>query len=84
MRFRVIIVHSAEKALTRIPEREQKKVRRKLKEIALNPFIGKKLQGELAGNYAVYAWPYRIMYRIEQKILTVYIVKIGHRQGVYK
>ena len=34
--------------------------------------------------YRVRVSDYRIVYRIEQKILTVLIVRIGHRREIYR
>ena len=84
MRYQVIIGRSAEKALARIPEREQEKIYRKLKELSHDPYIGKKLKGDLQDRHAIRIWPYRILYCIEKKIVTVFILDIGHRQGIYK
>ena len=36
------------------------------------------------GLYRVRVSDYRIIYRIEQEILTVLVVKIGHRREVYR
>ena len=47
-------------------------------------FLYKKLGIDLKGYYAVRAWPYRFIYRIEKEIVTVTVVAIGHRKDVYK
>ena len=44
---------------------------------------GKKLKGELAGQYSLAIKPYRIVYTVEKKVVTVTVLHIGHRQGVY-
>ncbi|MBP9850444.1 MAG: type II toxin-antitoxin system RelE/ParE family toxin, partial [Candidatus Peribacteraceae bacterium] len=36
------------------------------------------------GKYTLRVWPYRIIYKFEKQQLTVYVLEIGHRQGVYK
>jgi mRNA interferase RelE/StbE len=82
--YRIVVVRSAQKALKRIPRKMQQKICEEIDRLAINPFMGKKLEGNLGGRYTVRVWPYRIIYRIEKKIVTVYILKIGHRQGVYR
>jgi len=62
----------------------RKKIGEEIDKLSFNPFIGKKLEGDLQGRYAIRVWPYRILYRIERKIVTVFILDIGHRQGIYK
>ena len=74
----------AQKELARLPEIFRLKVLAILPEIAANPFLGKKLKGELAGSYSYRAWPYRITYKIYKQILVIVVVKVEHRQGAYK
>lgn len=74
----------AVKELEKIPKVEAKKVARKLDQLEIDPSIGKKLSGELADQYSLRAWPYRIIYQIYAKDQVVLIMQIEHRQGVYK
>ena len=83
MKYTVRLKPSAEKVLNKLQEKDQTKIKRVLYELSLDPFIGKKLKGDLEGEYTIRAWPYRIIYRIQKKELIVFIAKIGHRQGVY-
>ena len=48
------------------------------------PQEGKKLSGEYSELHSLKAWPYRIIYFIDNRQRKVYIVTISHRQGVYK
>ena len=73
----------ARKGIDKIPLQYQKKILAALPAIADNPFIGKKLAGQLAGLYSYHVWPYRIIYRVYEKLLLVIIIRVGHRQGVY-
>lgn len=72
-----------QKELDKIPDQYQKKILTVLSIIADNPFLGKKLDGKLAGLYSYSVWPYRIIYKIYKRILVIVIIRIGHRQGVY-
>lgn len=83
MKYTVSLKPSAEKALNKLNEKDQIKIKRILLELSLDPYIGKKLKGDLEGEYTVRAWPYRIIYKIIKKELIIIVVKIGHRQGVY-
>lgn len=74
----------AEKEFHQLPKSEAKKVGRKLKLLGESPFMGKKLHGELASQYSLRAWPYRIVYEISDSKEQVTVVTIEHRQGVYK
>ncbi len=82
--MRVILSREAERDYSNLPKSERKKVDRKLLYLSKNPFIGKSLGGELKGLYSLKAWPYRIIYQVIKKSLYVAVIRILHRQGVYK
>jgi len=52
--------------------------------LAENPFIGKKMKGEYGNHYNYRVWPYRLIYEIHKKELVILVVRVGHRQGIYK
>lgn len=70
------------KQLKKLPQREQKKVIKKLEYLLADPYTGKALKGELHGLYSFKAWPYRIIYEI--KSVTIIIYSIVHRQSAYR
>lgn len=74
----------AKKDLNKIPLQYQKRIYSVLPILQTNPYAGKKLEGELKGFYGYRVWPYRIIYKIFKKILLIFIVRVGHRQGIYK
>ena len=80
----LILSEEAQKKYERLPKREQIKVRKKLLLLEENPTAGKKLTGQLSGIRSLRAWPYRIIYEINEREKTVEIHKIAHRQGAYK
>lgn len=73
----------AEKQFKKLPPPEKKKVARKLLLLTNDQTIGKLLQGEYAGSHSLRAWPYRIIYSIEDHD-TIVVYSISHRQGAYK
>ena len=79
---RIIITDKAIKDLRKIPRREQKKIKKKLFLLKENIFSGKKLAKDLKNYYSLRAWPYRIIYEIIKG--DVWVVKVQHRQGVYR
>ncbi len=72
----------AEKELRKLPSKEQRKISKKITYLRINPTFGKQLKGEFTGLRSLRAWPYRIIYRIDN--IKIFIVHIAHRQGVYK
>lgn len=84
MQYRVIIPKKVQKDLNRVDQKFKSKILSTLAILANNPFIGKKLKGKHKEKWSYQIWPYRIIYKIYQKELTVLLIRIGHRQGVYK
>ena len=80
----VILTPEADKQYQRLPKIEQNKIKKKLIFLKKNPHDGKKLSGKWAQLRSVRAWPYRIVYYINEKSSKIFIVTVAHRQGVYK
>lgn len=70
--------------LLKIPLPIHKKIIHTLKVIAENPISGVKLHGELQNYYKFRVGDYRIVYSFNAKQNKVEVVKIEHRQGVYR
>jgi mRNA interferase RelE/StbE len=84
MAFVLVLKPSARKALDSLAVVDRAKMLLVLESIERDPYGGKKLQGDLHRQYSVRAWPYRIVYEIFKRELIIIVIKIGHRQGVYK
>lgn len=85
MRYRIEVKRSAAKALKKIPKPDRKRVSEKIDSLAEklpNPDITK-----MKGNnpfHKVRVGNYRIIYEIQDDVLLVLIVKIGHRKDIYR
>jgi mRNA interferase RelE/StbE len=83
--FRIEFTNSAAKALAAIPRKNQKRIARKIESLAENPPAPAKTK--MKGNnpfHRVRAGDYRIIYEIQNEILLILILKIGHRKKVYR
>lgn len=78
------IAQSADKGLAKLPRNIQLKILASFDRIKQNPVSGIKLHGELKNFYKFRVGDYRIVYKFNQKESLVQVVKIEHRQGVYK
>ena len=85
MAYRVELKPSAAKALARLPRRDQRRVARKIDALAEDPRpkAARKLSGAEA-LYRVRAGDYRILYQVQDDVLLVLVVRIGHRRDVYR
>lgn len=80
-----LIVHkSAKKNLLKLPIKIHRKIISSLDQIKYNPTTGMKLHGELGNYFKFRLGDYRIVYKFNSKESLVEVVKIEHRQGVYK
>lgn len=84
MEYKTIIEKRARKQILKLPKNYQIKIYNAIFSLADDPFQGKKLEGELKGQYSIRIWPYRIIYQIYKKELIIIIIDMGYRQGVYK
>ena len=82
--YEVNLEPKAGKQLAKLHGKDLKKVTEALRSLAIDPWRGKPLGLDLKGHHVIRAWPYRIIYRIEQEIITVTVVTIGHRKDVYR
>jgi mRNA-degrading endonuclease RelE of RelBE toxin-antitoxin system len=72
---------NAIKQLNKLPEREKRKIVKKLNLLVNDPLSGKLLQGEYLGYRSLRAWPYRIIYELTKT--SVRILSLSHRQSAY-
>ena len=80
--YRILLTKTAEKDLETIDQRYRKPIENRFKELAVNPLLGKKLKNSLREFRSLREGVYRIIYKIENTELTIYIVAIDHRQSV--
>jgi len=81
--YEVMIKKKAKKDILTIPKKDQIRILAALNVLSENPFVGKKLEGRYKGAWSMRIWPYRIIYTIHKDIVTIVVLRIGHRQGVY-
>ncbi len=82
--MKLALSDEAKKQYQHLSKSDQEKILKKFVFLQKNPQAGKKLMGELKGVYSLRAWPYRIIYEINQQKSLIEVHKIAHRQGVYK
>lgn len=80
----LVISKKAAKHYKHLPKSEQAKIKKHLLALQENPLAGKKLERELHDYRSLRAWPYRIIYQINEKELIIEVSDILHRQGAYK
>lgn len=83
-RYKIEVKKSAAKEIAHLPRKDTQAVLARISALAENPRPPdcKKLSAQ--DRYRIRCGDYRILYSIEDDILIVYIVKVGHRKEVYR
>ena len=84
MKYKLFIEKAAQKALSKVPPKEQSRIIAAIKDLSENPRPPgvKKLTGRNA--WRIRIGSYRIIYEIQDDTLVILIVHIGHRKDIYR
>ena len=82
--YKIFFRESVRKDLGKIPRKDLRKIMKKIKGLAGDPRPPgcEKLSG--GEQYRIRQGKYRIVYSIQDDVLTVWVVKVGHRKDVYR
>jgi mRNA interferase RelE/StbE len=83
--YRIVLKKSAAKSLKKIPKADQKRIADKIDSLAEGP--PNPDTTKMKGNnpfHRVRVGDYRIIYEIQNEVLIILIVKIGHRRDIYR
>jgi len=84
MKYQIVLPRRIKKKLDKIETKHYEKILSALKVLSNDPYLGKRLKGELKSYYSYRVWSYRIIYEIKKKELVILIIRIGYRSEVYK
>jgi len=85
LKYSVEFKKSAAKTLRKLPQSFQKRIIDKISEIENSP--PPSVETKLKGNnpfHRIRVGDYRIIYEIQNDILVILVIKIGHRKDIYK
>ena len=82
--YEIIFRTPAKKFLKLLDKKSQKRILNKIGQLSRNPRIGKKLTGNLKGLWRLRQDNFRIIYRIKDQELIIYVLNIGKRENIYK
>jgi mRNA interferase RelE/StbE len=82
--YKIFFRKSVWKDFESIPKKELNRILEKIESLSENPRPSgsQKLSGQ--ERYRIRQGRYRILYSIQDKELTIWIVKVGHRKDVYR
>jgi len=85
LKYRIQVKRSAAKALKKIPKPDQKRISKAIDNLAEN--LPNPDTTKMKGNnpfHKIRVRDYRIVYEIQDDVLLILIVKIGHRKDIYR
>ena len=85
MKYRIEVKRSAAKALKKISKPAQKRISKAIDNLAEN--LPNPDTTKMKGNnhfHKIRVGDYRIVYEIQDDVLLILIVKIGHRKDIYR
>lgn len=85
MSYEVKFSRGAKKQFSKLPIDVQQRIQTKINELAIEPRPNgvKKLQGD-DNSYRVRVGDYRVVYELDDDVLIVTVIKVGHRSDIYK
>ncbi len=85
MAYKLLFDDKVTKDLKNIDKPWQKKILEAIKtKLLKDPYIGKKLVGDLSSYYRYRVNDYRVIYEILEHEIILVVIKIKHRKDVYK
>lgn len=81
--YKVLIEKQAEKVIEKIPKPFYTVVKKAILDLSSNPRPSGYLKMKNREGYRIRIGDYRVVYEIKDKILTVFVIKVGHRKSIY-
>ena len=85
MPYKVEVKPQAEKDMARIPNPHRQRIRKALLDLASSPRSAgyRKLAGS-EDVYRIRVGVYRVVYKIVDRVLSVYVIRVAHRKDAYR
>jgi mRNA interferase RelE/StbE len=72
------------KDLFSIPSKDVSRIVERIKDLANDPYPTGAVRLKGREEWRIRQGDYRILYLVEEQIVTIFVVKVGHRREVYK
>jgi mRNA interferase RelE/StbE len=81
--YRLRFEEGAKEAIQRLPGNMRQRVKRLIDDLRRNPrpTNAAELRDELKGRYRIRLGHWRIIYRVDDEIVTVTVIKVGMKEG---
>jgi mRNA interferase RelE/StbE len=84
--YQIEFLSYARKELTSLPRGAQERIGKKIDSLSINPRPHgvEKFEGKRGSFYRLRVGDYRILYGIQDEILLILVIKVGHRREVFR
>ena len=72
------------KDFSAIPLKDMQKIIKRIEKLSENPYPDDAVRLTGREEWRIRQGDYRILYIVSEKIITIFVVKVGHRREVYK
>jgi mRNA interferase RelE/StbE len=81
--YRLRLEEGVKEAIQRLPGNIRQRVKRTLDDLRRNPKpeIATELRGELKSHYRIRLGHWRIVYHVDDEVITVTVLKVGMKEG---
>lgn len=85
MSYQVVFTRRALRDFSALPPKDRERLAKRIDALASDPrpHGAKKLEG-LEGLYRLRVGAYRVLYTVEDDVITVTVVRVGHRRDIYR
>jgi mRNA interferase RelE/StbE len=83
-KYRIVFAPTAAKQFMQLSKIVRIRVAQGIAKLAVDPFLGKVLKGQLKEYRSYRIGDYRIVYFIRQHKVRIEIIRVAHRKDVYK
>lgn len=82
--YKIFFKESVEKDFRKVPKKDLQKILSRIEALAKDPRPPGHEKLSRQEKYRVRQGLYRIIYSVQDKELTIWVVKVGHRKDVYR
>ena len=84
MNYKIFIERSAQKALSKVPVRDQNRMIESIQNLSDNPRPSNAKKLTARSGWRIRIGNYRVIFEIEDDRLIITVISIGHRKDIYK
>ena len=84
MSYSLKIKASVFKELKELPKVDRLRISQAIDSLQLNPHVGTLLKGNMTGLRRIRVGDYRVIYEVQNDVLIVLVLRVGHRREIYR